>query len=343
MADSETPVLATDFPVDIQVEIKEPQQELKSEHKLQEQAATQEETTDTKQEETVKLEQEETAGVSQGKSEPEAAVKLEQEETVKTEQEETVNVEQEKIVGVKEDESASAKQDSSVDIKQEHGIKQEEEVVTDVKREAEIKDEAAVDVTTEGSKATTDKKTTGDGCKWRPHVSRSKFDPTVLPDSDDPEEIRKQVRFFFPPHTLSNRYFVAQIKANCLSQLQVEFYFSESNLSSDKFLFSLTGGKENKPVPLNLIVSFKRMKRFPNKGIIIDALKESTLIELGGDPGEETIKRKIPVKIAELMSEDRRFGAGGGYAWSKNMVDFEPNQDPTIHRSIYAVCLTTFL
>lgn len=80
------------------------------------------------------------------------------------------------------------------------------------------------------------------------------------------------------------------------------------------------------------------MKRFPNKGIIIDALKESTLVELGGDPGEETIKRKTPVEIAKLMSEDRRFGAGGGYGWSKNMVNFEPNQDPTIHRSIYAVC-----
>lgn len=334
MADSETPVLATDVPVDIQVEVENTQQELKSEHKLQEQAATQEETTDTKQEETVKLEQEDTADVSQRKT-----VGSESEKAVQLEQEETANVEQEKIVGAKEDESASAKQDPSADIKQEHGVEQEE-AVTDVKRETEIKDEATVDVTTEGSKATTNKKT-----EWKMRVSKSKFDPTVLPDSDDPEEIRKQVRGFFLLLLLpySNLCPVTQTRANCLSQLQVEFYFSESNLSSDKFLFSLTGGKENKPVPLNLIVSFKRMKRFPNKGIIIDALKESTLIELGGDPGEETIKRKIPVNIAELMSEDRRFGVGGGHTWPKNMVDFEPNQDPTIHRSIYAVRLTTLL
>lgn len=99
------------------------------------------------------------------------------------------------------------------------------------------------------------------------------------------------------------------------------------------------GGKENKPVPLNLIASFKRMKRFPNRGAIVDALKESTLVDLGGDPGEETVKRKIPVEAAELVSGDHLFRVGRGPGWPKDIVDFEPNQDPTIHRSIYAVRL----
>lgn len=301
MADSETPVVVTDAPVDIQVEVEEPQQELKPVEKLnetQEQAAP-------------------------------------QEESVDVEQEKIIDVEQEAIVG---DDSVSAKQDEPTDIKQEQETKQEE-TTADVKEATEIKDDAAVDVTTKDSKTTTDKKTTGGGHKKKVYENKSKFDPTVLPDSDDPEEIRKQVYI----KKISPLYFMTQTKANSLSQLQVEFYFSESNLSSDKFLFSLIGGKENKPVPLNLIASFKRMRRFPNKGTIIDALKESALVELSGDPGEETVKRKTPVEADKLMAEDRRFGVGGGHSWPKSIVDFEPNQDPTIHRSIYAVRLAFLL
>lgn len=85
------------------------------------------------------------------------------------------------------------------------------------------------------------------------------------------------------------------------------------------------------------------MKRFPNKETIINALKESTVVELGGDPGEETVKRKIPVETAELMPGNRRFGVGGGRTWPKDIANFEPNQDPAIHRSIYAVCFTPLL
>lgn len=85
------------------------------------------------------------------------------------------------------------------------------------------------------------------------------------------------------------------------------------------------------------------MKRFPNRETIIDALKESALVELGGDPGEETVKRKSPIESAEFIPEDRRYGVRGSPIWPKCIVDFEPNQDPTIHRSIYAVRLAPLL
>lgn len=183
MADSETPVVATDTLADINVEVEEPQQEVKLEenlNKTQEQAAEQVETVDVKQEE-----------------EP---VSVKQEESVSLNQDESVDIKQNHPVDVKQDEPVGLKQDEPVDAKQE-GTKQEE-VVADVKKNAEIKDEAAIDATAD-SKAVTDKKVTGGGHKKRVFENKSMFDPTVLPDSDDPEEVRKQVIIFFPSSLLT--------------------------------------------------------------------------------------------------------------------------------------------
>ncbi|KAH9995359.1 hypothetical protein F4779DRAFT_607623 [Xylariaceae sp. FL0662B] len=95
---------------------------------------------------------------------------------------------------------------------------------------------------------------------------RQKSDASVLPDSDDPKEIRKQV----------------------------EFYFGNSNLSGDKFLWEQTGGEKNKPVPLSLICSFSRMRRFKPYSAVVDALKSSYFLVVEGDQGKETVCRKIP-------------------------------------------------
>ncbi|KAK3943858.1 La protein [Diplogelasinospora grovesii] len=91
-----------------------------------------------------------------------------------------------------------------------------------------------------------------------------KFDPSDLPESDDPAEICKQV----------------------------EFYFHDSNLPFDKFMWELTGGEENKPVPLKTICSFKRMRHFQPYTAVVAALRESKAIEVSGEEGEEVIKRK---------------------------------------------------
>lgn len=81
------------------------------------------------------------------------------------------------------------------------------------------------------------------------------------------------------------------------------------------------------------------MKRFPNREAIINSLKESTELELGGEAGEETIKRKVPLEITELIPRNQRYGMNGGSHWQK-AIDFDPTQDLSISRSIYAVCLT---
>ncbi|OHX00386.1 RNA-binding la domain protein [Colletotrichum incanum] len=96
------------------------------------------------------------------------------------------------------------------------------------------------------------------------HSNNVKFDASVLKETDDPVEIRKQV----------------------------EFYLSDSNLPHDKYLWELTGGFENKPIPLKTITNFKRMRRFQPYSAVVAALKESTQVNIAGEEGEETIQRK---------------------------------------------------
>lgn len=125
--------------------------------------------------------------------------------------------------------------------------------------------------------------------------------------------------------------------------LQVEFYFSDSNLPYDKFLFGLVG-KENKPVPLKLVASFKRMKRFTNRDTLVKALQESEVLELIGDAGEETIRRKIPLDITEVIPRNPRkegsdlakFRAESATQYNRT-VAVGPITDKAINKSIYAV------
>jgi lupus La protein len=61
----------------------------------------------------------------------------------------------------------------------------------------------------------------------------------------------------------------------------------------DKFLFEKVQGHKNLPVPLTLIHSFRRMRHFKPFSAIVEALKESTVLELAD--GDTTVRRKIPI------------------------------------------------
>ncbi|KAK8090872.1 La domain-containing protein [Apiospora phragmitis] len=107
------------------------------------------------------------------------------------------------------------------------------------------------------------------------NTKANKFDPTVLEETSDPVLIRSQVHF----------------------------YFSDSNLASDKFMREQTGGTENKAIPLTTITSFKRMRRFQPQSAVITALKESNFIVIEGEEGKETIRRQKawdPTKATKL-------------------------------------------
>lgn len=97
----------------------------------------------------------------------------------------------------------------------------------------------------------------------------------------------------------------------------------------DKFLWKAVT-KENKPVPVKLIASFKRMRRFKDYANIIAALKDSEVLELGGDEGDETIKRKVPLPIgAHAVKPPQQEGD----------QPFEPRvvHDKALRTSMYAV------
>jgi lupus La protein len=60
-------------------------------------------------------------------------------------------------------------------------------------------------------------------------------------------------------------------------------------------MWKLTGGPENKPVPIQDIATFGRMRRFQPYEAVVEALKGlSDFFIVEGEAGQETIKRKNP-------------------------------------------------
>ncbi|KAL2824876.1 hypothetical protein BDW59DRAFT_80250 [Aspergillus cavernicola] len=128
--------------------------------------------------------------------------------------------------------------------------------------------------------------------RGRRRANNSKFDPSSQKETDDPVEIRKQV----------------------------EFYFSDSNLPMDKFLFSQVGGNKNNAVSLELLHSFKRMRRFQPFSAIVEALKTSETLDLTDN--DTNVRRKVP--LPESVTETHDF----------NII--KVFEDKAMSRSIYA-------
>ncbi|PLB41753.1 tRNA maturation protein LHP1 [Aspergillus candidus] len=122
--------------------------------------------------------------------------------------------------------------------------------------------------------------------------NQARFDPSSQQETDDPVEIRKQV----------------------------EFYFSDSNLPMDKFLLSQVGGSANRPVALELLCSFKRMRRFQPRSAIVAALRDSAAVEL--TENDTAVRRKTP--LPETVKEAHDPGVAKVF------------EDKAMGRSIYA-------
>lgn len=81
--------------------------------------------------------------------------------------------------------------------------------------------------------------------------------------------------------------------------MQVEFYFSDSNLPMDQFLLKTVGGSRNNPVPLTTLHSFKRMRHFQPFEAIVEAMKDSTFLDLVQEDGQPpSVRRKEPLPEA---------------------------------------------
>ncbi|KAF1838957.1 hypothetical protein BDW02DRAFT_564559 [Decorospora gaudefroyi] len=104
-----------------------------------------------------------------------------------------------------------------------------------------------------------------------------------LPETDDPNEIRAQM----------------------------EFYFSAQNLATDKHMFEVLEGPKNKPVPIHHICTFKRMRRFKPYSAVVAALRDSEDLVVVDDgeynkPGSEAIKRKEPLVVPSNDGDEQK-------------------------------------
>lgn len=109
------------------------------------------------------------------------------------------------------------------------------------------------------------------------HRKNRKYDPSILPETDDPVKIRAQV----------------------------EFYFGDSNFPGDKFMWETAGGEKNLPIPLKTLHSFKRMQRFQPYTAVVAALRESKFLDVSGEEGEEVVKRKVAYKSSPDLQKER--------------------------------------
>lgn len=117
-----------------------------------------------------------------------------------------------------------------------------------------------------------------------------KTDYSVLPESSDADEIRRQV----------------------------EFYFSDSNLPTDKYLLDQSGGHKNLPVDLKVIHNFKRMRHFQPYSAVLEAVKQSQVL-IVNDKDEITRKEPLSDKFTADIEQNRKI-----------------HQDRTMARSVYA-------
>lgn len=87
----------------------------------------------------------------------------------------------------------------------------------------------------------------------------------------------------------------------------------------------LVGGVENKAVPLKQITSFKRMKRFQPYSAVVAALKESKVIVVEGEEGEETVRRKVPFDPSKKSQAEEQsiYAKGFGDETPTTQVDIE--------------------
>src|SRR5688572_6031413 len=92
----------------------------------------------------------------------------------------------------------------------------------------------------------------------------------------------------------------------CADAIKVEFYFGDSNLPMDKYMWQLTGGPENKAIPLKEICKFKRMRRFNPYSAVVKALKQSKHLIVEGEEGAETVKRRKAYSLTTNEQRDER-------------------------------------
>ncbi|KAI0369515.1 hypothetical protein BV20DRAFT_1020563 [Pilatotrama ljubarskyi] len=93
---------------------------------------------------------------------------------------------------------------------------------------------------------------------------------------------------------------------------QVEFYFADSNLPFDKFMWTLHTANPEHWVPIKTVASFKRMREFQSLGLdwVVKALKLSEELEV--DEAGENVRRRTEVQPPKGQFERSVYAKGFG-------------------------------
>ncbi|XP_071697716.1 la-related protein 6A [Rutidosis leptorrhynchoides] len=84
---------------------------------------------------------------------------------------------------------------------------------------------------------------------------------------------------------------------------QVEYYLSDENLRTDKFLLKYLAKDEEGYVPVAVIASFKKMKKLTHhKYLVVAALKESSLLTLSSNG--KKVKRVHPFCLTDVLDPE---------------------------------------
>lgn len=84
---------------------------------------------------------------------------------------------------------------------------------------------------------------------------------------------------------------------------QVEYYLSDENLRTDKFLLKYLAKDEQGYIPIGVIASFRKMKKLTtHKSLVVAALKESSLLTLSKN--QKKVKRVHPFPLTEILDPE---------------------------------------
>ncbi|XP_059289020.1 la-related protein 6A isoform X1 [Lycium ferocissimum] len=120
-----------------------------------------------------------------------------------------------------------------------------------------------------------------------PHLS-----PVGSPDSDHLSQPSDQLHPQVTPTVLTDDLRIKIVK-------QVEYYFSDENLPTDKFLLKYVTRDKEGFVPVKVIASFRKVKKLTRETSIISAaLRESSFLVVSPDGGK--VKRLHPLPLSEI-------------------------------------------
>ncbi|KAK4347360.1 hypothetical protein RND71_033699 [Anisodus tanguticus] len=118
------------------------------------------------------------------------------------------------------------------------------------------------------------------------------FSPVGSPDSDDLPQPSDQLHAHVTATLLTDDLRNKIVK-------QVEYYFSDANLPTDKFLLKYVTRDKEGFVPVKVIASFRKVKKLTKEtSIIAAALTESSLLVVSRDGRK--VKRLHPLPLSEI-------------------------------------------